>query len=350
MGSYNPGGYGNNGCTIEQLIGYRLIILNVGTFTAGVMHDEDFGFFEEWLGYTDCGLGDIRRGLIFDGDEVADAISGEAGGHLDFLNNVLGVTRAEDPYREYNNDPAYCVYLEPVTGAAFAPTGPGISLYGNGCPQEYDYNVLGVTAGVSGATGNLSFYSYQHTGTNDYTDFAQIVREKTEPGAANWRTVVNGFSMHHLSERGCGGEDCSNDSACIVSGIIDLLAPQIEWMRDPQAPFVTWGGACRSEAVEQEHHLSGPVNHLYASRPNPFHSRATIRFSIARRGEVAIEIYDVSGRLRRTVADGIYDAGEHSLTWDGADDAGRRTGAGIYWMQMRTDDGYESSKRMIRLQ
>ena len=30
---YNPGGYGNNGCTLDQLIGYRLVLFNTGTGT-----------------------------------------------------------------------------------------------------------------------------------------------------------------------------------------------------------------------------------------------------------------------------------------------------------------------------
>lgn len=349
MGAYNPGGYGNNGCTLEQLLGYRLILLNTGNFNAGTMGPEDFELFEEWFTYTDCGLGDMRRGFIFDGDEVSDVVGGNYGASPIFLNQVLGVTREDDPYREYNADPIYCVYLEPAAGAIYAPMAPGIGVYGNGCPEQFNYNVLGVTAGVSGVTGNLSYYSYAHTGLEDYVDFAQIVREKTEPGVANWRTVVNGFSMHHLSERGCQGEDCSKDSACIVAGIIDLLGPQLEWMTDPQDPFVAWGGACTSEDAEPEFHLAGPVNHLYAARPNPFHASATIRFSLAQRGHVTIEVFDVTGRLKRTVMDGVCDAGDQALVWDGTDDRGHRAGTGLYWVQMRTADGYESSRRMIRL-
>ena len=348
LGAFNPGGYGNNGCTLEQLIGYRLVLINSGTFGAGSFEPEDFELFQEWLEYTECGLGDLRRGMVFNGDQMSSIIGFEYSAPL-FLQDVLGVEYLDVCYRNYNLDEADCVYLEPSPGGVFSPTAPGLSLYGNGCPQRHQYEVMGAATAIPGASGNLSFYSYEHTGQEDYVEFAQIVREKTESGEANWRTLVDGFSWHHLSERGCGGEDCLNDSACIVSGIVDLLTPQIEWMSNPQDPFVPWRGACFSTGTPEENHLSGPVNHLYASRPNPFHSSATIRFSLARRGEVAIEIYDVSGRLRCTIAEGIYDAGEHALTWDGADDAGRRTGAGIYWMQMRTDDGYESSKRMIRL-
>lgn len=348
LGGYNPGGYGNNGCTLEQFIGYRLVLLNSGVFGEGSFEPEDFELFQEWLEFTDCGLGDQRRGLLFNGDQIASIIGFEYSAPQ-FLHDFLGVERLDICYRAYNEDEAYCVYLEPSMGGVFVPTGPGLSLYGNGCPQQFKFEVLGTASGVAGATGNLSFYSYQQTGYEDYVDFAQIVRENTIPGAANWRTVVDGFSWHHLSERGCAGEDCSKDSACIVAGIMDLLGPQLEWMSDPQDPYIQWRGACYSADAPEENHLAGPVNHLYAARPNPFHASATIRFSLAQRGRVTIEVFDVAGRLKRTVIDGPFDAGEHNLVWDGTDDSGHRAGAGIYWFQMRTENGYTSSRRLIRL-
>jgi hypothetical protein len=201
-------------------------------------------------------------------------------------------------------------------------------------------------------TGNLRFYSYGGTGTEPYVEYAQVVRENVQPGVANWTTVVDGFSLHHLAERGFGGADCSSDSASVVSGGLDLLIPELlGWMTDPDDPFDPWRYPCTDTGVDEEgeSHLSGPVTYLFPSRPNPFTRVATIRFSLASSGQVSLSIYDVSGRLVRRLVDGEMDAGEHSRVWDGADDRGRQVGAGVFWMQLATHSGYRSSKRLLVL-
>jgi hypothetical protein len=41
------------------------------------------------------------------------------------------------------------------------------------------------------------------------------------------------------------------------------------------------------------------------------------------------------------------DQGEYNQTWDGADNGGHRVGGGIFWMKMHTDNGYQSSMRIV---
>ncbi len=357
--TYNPGGYGNNGCTTEQLLGYRLVLLNTGRFSSGALDERDFELFEEWLASTACGLGDVRRGLMLSGDEIA-VIMGDPryGVAIDFCHNVLGVepltggSQAEGSYREYNEDDAYCVYLEPTLESVFEPAEPGNALFGNWCPQQATYTVLGKWPGAVGVVGNLAYYSYEQTGTQTYVNYAQIVREHTVPGEANWRTTVDGFSWHHVTERGCHGQPCSHDSACVVDGMVDLLEPQLEWLGDPGDLFTPWRYPCTSTSVETEpeFHISGPVDHLDPTRPNPFHTRATIRFHLARAGEACVTIFDVGGRAIRALHTGPLAAGEHALVWDGTDGAGRRVGKGIFWTQLHTAGGYRSSMRMVRIE
>ncbi len=349
--TYNPGGYGNNGFTTEQLLGYRLVILNSGSFSHGSMERADFELFDQWLASSNCGLTNVRRGLVLDGDQICQIMADDVLGlAINFAHNILGVTLVAEAYRDHNEDPAFCVYLEPVGGAQFSPGAPGIGLYGNGCPQEFDYNVLGVQPGVSNVTGNLAFWSYEQTGSQQYVDFAQVVRRNQEAGVANWRSVVNGFSLHHLSERSCQGAPCGQDSACRVAGASDLYGPMIQWLASGGSPFTKWVYPCINTGVEPgESHLSGPVNYLHQSRPNPFNSRAMIRFSLASAGEVDLAVYDVSGRLVKTVLHGEAPAGESSVVWDGTDNQGQRVAGGVFWMQMTAHDGFSSGRKMLVL-
>ena len=69
--------------------------------------------------------------------------------------------------------------------------------------------------------------------------------------------------------------------------------------------------------------------------PNPFNPRTTIALDLPRAGEVAVRLYDIRGRLVRTLHDGPLGEGRHELTWDGDDDAGRAMASGVYFYEVR---------------
>jgi hypothetical protein len=349
---YNPGGWGNNGCTLPQFLGYRLIVLDTGFLSESALPNADFELFSDWLASTVCGISGLRRGFVFSGDQIADILDytgyGPAG--HDLLVNTLGATY-QGVYRELNQDEAPCVYLEPTANADFTPLSPGIGVYGNECGPNQHFSVLGLSPGVPNVTGNLRYFSYQGTGIQTYVDFAQVVRQNIVPQVANWKTILEGFSWFHLSERGCLGEDCSEDSACVVRGALDLVGPELEWLQAGGTPFVNWTNFCSDGVVDNDPdtHLSGPVTYLHAPRPNPFRGTAAIRFTLAAAMRATLDIFDVGGRRVRRLLDGPQTAGESTVVWDGADDAGRAVGHGLFWVQLRAGDGYVSSRRMLQL-
>lgn len=64
--------------------------------------------------------------------------------------------------------------------------------------------------------------------------------------------------------------------------------------------------------------------------PNPFNPVTTVAFSLPRDGDVTVEVLDLQGRRLRALATGHRSAGEHRVTWDGRDDAGRAVASGVY--------------------
>ena len=90
------------------------------------------------------------------------------------------------------------------------------------------------------------------------------------------------------------------------------------------------------------------MNRLFQNRPNPFNPTTDIRFSIAQAGRVEVAIYDVNGRLVKTLVDGKIEAGLHSVVWDGTNNLGAKVGSGVYWSKMRTEE-YVSKKQMVIL-
>jgi len=77
---------------------------------------------------------------------------------------------------------------------------------------------------------------------------------------------------------------------------------------------------------------------LRSIKPNPFRTQVEVAFTLGRAGPVDLMVYDVLGREVRAVARGSrLEAGPQSLTWDGRDASGRQTGAGVYFVRLRTE-------------
>ena len=70
---------------------------------------------------------------------------------------------------------------------------------------------------------------------------------------------------------------------------------------------------------------------VLTAAPNPFNPRVGISFVLdVPAGTARLAIFDVTGRRVRELAGGRLDAGAHSFTWDGLDDAGQAAASGTY--------------------
>jgi flagellar hook assembly protein FlgD len=73
-----------------------------------------------------------------------------------------------------------------------------------------------------------------------------------------------------------------------------------------------------------------------------------ISFRIPTDEVVSLEIYDVSGRLVRTLVNGHRKSGPYTERWDGKDDAGRSVATGVYFYRMEAGS-FNQTKRMVLL-
>ncbi len=88
------------------------------------------------------------------------------------------------------------------------------------------------------------------------------------------------------------------------------------------------------------------VMHLTGAVPNPFNPQTDIKFSLPRDANVQLKLYDVSGRLVRSLVSETMTAGTHSVRWTGRDDAGKSVASGTYFMRLSAD-GDVSVKSMV---
>ncbi len=83
--------------------------------------------------------------------------------------------------------------------------------------------------------------------------------------------------------------------------------------------------------------------------PNPFNPRTVIGFSLDRPGAVRLRIFDVAGRLVRTLHDGqVLPAGTHEVAWEGRDDAGLPAAAGVYHCRLEAG-GQVAGRRLTMI-
>ena len=81
--------------------------------------------------------------------------------------------------------------------------------------------------------------------------------------------------------------------------------------------------------------------------PNPFNPVTQIAYHVPYESAVSIRIYDVSGRLVRTLVDRVSEPGRHVAVWDGGTDSGDSVGSGVYFCTMEAPDFHESRKMTL---
>ena len=87
--------------------------------------------------------------------------------------------------------------------------------------------------------------------------------------------------------------------------------------------------------------------------PNPFNPETWIPYQLRESTEVSIQIYDVSGRLIRTLDLGWQPVGSYmtpssAAYWDGRNAVGERVASGIYFYTLQTSD-FAATRRMVIL-
>jgi hypothetical protein len=95
-----------------------------------------------------------------------------------------------------------------------------------------------------------------------------------------------------------------------------------------------------------------PVSHfspikLYQNYPNPANNKTMIRFTVSDNTRISLNIYDISGRLIKTLAKGIPGAGSYFVIWDGRNSSGIEVPAGVYLYQLRAGSYRETHKLLL---
>lgn len=135
-------------------------------------------------------------------------------------------------------------------------------------------------------------------------------------------------------------DNCIDETWCIST---QMLADVIDYAHERRIKIVTIAEALESvsselagcdvwpkDVPEARNGISCVCSSLRLG------SEASITYRIQRSGHVDLRVYDVKGRLLRTLFGGEQTAGEYTVVWDGLDASGYHAGPGVYFCRMQS--------------
>ncbi len=87
---------------------------------------------------------------------------------------------------------------------------------------------------------------------------------------------------------------------------------------------------------------------LAQNYPNPFNPSTTIGFSLPTSSYVELKVYNIEGKVVKTLVDQQLAAGEHSFEWDATNSSGSKITTGIYIYRIETET-FSTTKKMLLL-
>ena len=87
---------------------------------------------------------------------------------------------------------------------------------------------------------------------------------------------------------------------------------------------------------------------FHPAAPNPIAAQTRFSYELAEPGWVKLAVYDVQGRLMRTLVDGRQTATRHEIVWNGEGEGGRRLPGDIYFVRLLTERGSQTRRILLR--
>ena len=86
---------------------------------------------------------------------------------------------------------------------------------------------------------------------------------------------------------------------------------------------------------------------LLTSYPNPFNPTTTISFYLPERAHANLSIYNLEGKLVKTLIDGVMNEGYKRTTWDGTDSMGNPVSSGVYFCRLKSGKKVLAKKMVL---
>jgi hypothetical protein len=299
------------GTSASTLGVYSAIIWDVGDRSSATLSAEDQQLLQTWLK-----LPGANRGLLAAGDNLAYDLSVNAEDIGTFLTCTLGTNYLRDIWEDTPQDS-----LQPTArGSAGTRIASEPFALSGLCPVLNRFDAFSPSACAGSKARSWITYPNALLASVEKRDSVGVVADSS-------RSVLLGFSLGAISST-------TRRNLLLYRTLVGEF----------EIP-----GCYVATGVEETASAAGtPRARLFDAAPNPFNPFTSIRFSLSRPARVRLLIFDVSGARVRSLADRPMPAGEHHLTWDGTNDAGRALASGAYFYRFEAD-GETQAKKLILL-
>ena len=371
---------------------YRIVIQSSHLRTLSVFDEQDAQLISDWA-RRDTGVNGDDRCIFLSGDDAFNSLTNPAFGaasarQLALSTAIFGVANVVTlaPSAAKGSWAGATSNFYPTIDDRFAaPTaGPGLAALGTftyevdgSCPGPNRFDPLTTTGGgFATATYPIA------VGVTDVAAVAKASEFDGSPDLDQTKALGYGYSIQFV--RGTAGAIPRNSGSYPHSGVENRMRILYKFLSgcrgargsgslcwpcptDP-AMISNWAAAAgfntgtygplmpiqdiaMATGVEMEEAsaTSPRVNRLGQNRPNPFNPETTIPFSTAAQGRASIRVYDVAGRLVRTLVDQVLPSGDHAAHWNGEGNHGSRVASGIYFYRIVFPSGDISGKKMMIL-
>jgi len=312
---------------LDDLTGYDCMIWDSGNIGAESICDEDDKTRDDLLLTNWIDFAAQPTYAWFLGDNIAnDLAQGDP-----FLTDVLGATLVEQDVF-YNDRTLIVSPLVYSTHPLMNYLGgdPYFSVFG-GCPVTSDFALVAPTGALT-----ETFQEWEV----DPGDNAKAGLLNNDPdgngqpyndqGTDVWTKVVfNPYSYYHVRDAGYATSAGITYHRLYVGHVLERI--------------FSHAGAGVNDAPE-----TPAYTRLDGNFPNPFNPKTTIRFALAHEGNVNLSVYDITGRVVKTLVDGKMAAQQHEVVWDGSNNDGHKTASGVYFYKLIAD-GKVFTDKMVML-
>jgi subtilisin family serine protease len=190
------------------------------------------------------------------------------------------------------------------------------------------------TVGIENAAGTDGLQVVYNAG--GYLHNGLAIRFAVDPSMA-WLSVSP--SSGTLGPQGHARLDLTMDATELDPG--EYQAELLLASNDPGNPVLVIPVALTVSSTAGVAEQQPRTLSFFGAVPNPFNPSTGLRFDLPADGNVELRIYDVAGRLVRSLLSGSRPAGANAVHWNGKDDAGRAVASGTYFARLIVDGQVE---------
>ena len=294
---------------------YRMLAILSGDLLSGVLgpfanrSQNDIALLNDYL--TQSAGSAQPRGLFIQGDGFGQSEKATGGidpSHTQFMTDKLGVVFRNPSYQSISGNTNACADILTTINLT-----PSADIYGVANSCFWSNDVYNRNSAISESAEGAY---YENVGLS-----GPYVSDVVKPATAlrNWVAVTSGYEIEHLFSRYC---DTDNGRLAYYYYMLNKV----------------FGGICQITGAPAATLDTPQGNRAYTSFMkigNSVMKQGTsfVHFGVAKPGRVQVSIYDVAGRKVRNLADRVFPAGEHTLQWDGTDDAGSKLARGVYFVR-----------------